>query len=111
MRFVTFRHNGRVAPGVLRGSDHIVDLGSAAAARLNIPGQSLSAVIAGGAPVQAALRALVDAAPNGTLLAVKDVELLAPIPRPAKNVFCVGRNYVDHIKEGAIARSTSAVLP
>lgn len=25
--------------------------------------------------------------------------LLAPIPRPRKNVFCVGRNYADHAKE------------
>lgn len=26
-------------------------------------------------------------------------KLLAPIPRPRKNVFCVGRNYADHAKE------------
>lgn len=26
--------------------------------------------------------------------------LLAPIPRPRKNVFCVGRNYREHIIEG-----------
>ena len=26
-------------------------------------------------------------------------QLLAPIPRPRKNVFCVGRNYVEHAKE------------
>ncbi len=25
--------------------------------------------------------------------------LLSPIPRPARNVFCVGRNYVEHAKE------------
>jgi 2-keto-4-pentenoate hydratase/2-oxohepta-3-ene-1,7-dioic acid hydratase in catechol pathway len=25
--------------------------------------------------------------------------ILAPIPRPAKNVFCVGKNYVEHAKE------------
>jgi 2-keto-4-pentenoate hydratase/2-oxohepta-3-ene-1,7-dioic acid hydratase in catechol pathway len=28
----------------------------------------------------------------------------APIPRPTKNVFCVGRNYLSHIAEGARAR-------
>lgn len=27
------------------------------------------------------------------------VQLLAPIPRPAKNIFCVGKNYVDHALE------------
>jgi 2-keto-4-pentenoate hydratase/2-oxohepta-3-ene-1,7-dioic acid hydratase in catechol pathway len=100
-----------VSPGVLCGEGHVVDLGSAEAARLNIPAQSLTAVIAAGPPAQAAVRALLDAAPQAALLALEDLELLAPIPRPAKNVFCVGRNYVDHVKEGAIARATSAVLP
>lgn len=28
------------------------------------------------------------------------VHLLAPIPAPRKNVFCVGRNYAEHIAEG-----------
>jgi 2-keto-4-pentenoate hydratase/2-oxohepta-3-ene-1,7-dioic acid hydratase in catechol pathway len=111
LKFVTFRKNGRVSAGLLRGDGHIVDLGGAEAARLNIPGQSLTAVIAAGSPAQIAARALLDAAPRAALLAVEDLELLAPIPRPAKNVFCVGRNYVDHIREGAIARSTSATLP
>jgi 2-keto-4-pentenoate hydratase/2-oxohepta-3-ene-1,7-dioic acid hydratase in catechol pathway len=111
MRFVTFRRNDRVSPGVLCGDGQVVDLGSAAAARLNIPGQSLTAVIAAGPPAQVAVRALIDAAPRAALMALEDLELLAPIPRPAKNVFCVGRNYVDHVKEGAIARATSAVLP
>jgi 2-keto-4-pentenoate hydratase/2-oxohepta-3-ene-1,7-dioic acid hydratase in catechol pathway len=111
MRFVTFRKNDRIAPGVLHGDHHIVDLAGAEAARLHIPGSSLAAIIAAGAPAQTAVRALLDAIPCGSLLAIDEVELLAPIPRPAKNVFCVGRNYVDHVKEGAIARATEAVLP
>jgi len=28
-----------------------------------------------------------------------DVEWLAPIPVPRKNIFCIGRNYADHVKE------------
>jgi 2-keto-4-pentenoate hydratase/2-oxohepta-3-ene-1,7-dioic acid hydratase in catechol pathway len=111
MKFVTFRHNARTAPGVLHGEHHIVDLGSAEAARLNIPGQSLAAVIAGGAPTLAAVRVLLATPPSGTLLAIDEVELLAPIPRPAKNVFCVGRNYVDHVKEGVSAGFAGAGLP
>ncbi len=111
MKFVTFRHDARTAAGVLHGDQHIVDLGSAEAARLKIPGQSLAAVIAGGAPTLAAVRALLAAPPSGTLLAIDDVELLAPIPRPAKNVFCVGRNYVDHVKEGVSAGFAGAGLP
>jgi len=34
-----------------------------------------------------------------------DVQLLAPLPQPAKNVFCVGRNYLDHIAEGERAQN------
>lgn len=32
--------------------------------------------------------------------ALADVTLLAPIPVPRKNVFCVGRNYLEHVAEG-----------
>ena len=37
--------------------------------------------------------------PVGPSLALGDVELLAPIPVPARNIFCVGKNYRDHVKE------------
>lgn len=32
---------------------------------------------------------------------IADVQLLAPIPVPRRNIFCVGRNYVEHAKEFA----------
>jgi len=32
-------------------------------------------------------------------IAIKDVCLLAPIPHPRRNIFCVGKNYLDHVKE------------
>jgi 2-keto-4-pentenoate hydratase/2-oxohepta-3-ene-1,7-dioic acid hydratase in catechol pathway len=34
---------------------------------------------------------------------VKRVRLLAPIPSPARNVFCLGRNYADHAAERGAA--------
>ena len=34
-------------------------------------------------------------------LALQDVELQAPIPRPRRNVFCVGKNYHEHAREFA----------
>lgn len=37
------------------------------------------------------------------------LELLAPIPRPAKNVMCLGLNYADHVKE--TAADSEAKLP
>jgi 2-keto-4-pentenoate hydratase/2-oxohepta-3-ene-1,7-dioic acid hydratase in catechol pathway len=37
----------------------------------------------------------------GEDIPVSSVELLAPIPRPARNVFCVGKNYYEHSAEFA----------
>ena len=42
--------------------------------------------------------AVIDA-PNEAVLNLADVELLAPIPVPRKNIMCVGRNYHEHAKE------------
>lgn len=36
---------------------------------------------------------------DGEGVALADVTLLAPIPRPARNIFCVGKNYRDHVAE------------
>ncbi|MCO8612093.1 fumarylacetoacetate hydrolase family protein [Burkholderia multivorans] len=45
------------------------------------------------------------------LLPLDSLTLLAPIPRPTKNIFCVGRNYLDHVKEGYKARGTELKVP
>ena len=39
-----------------------------------------------------------------------DVRYLAPL-RPCKNVFCVGRNYLAHAREGAVAQAITLDLP
>ncbi len=38
-------------------------------------------------------------------MAPQSAELLAPIPRPARDVFCVGWNYSEHFAEGARLRA------
>lgn len=43
-------------------------------------------------------------------LPLADVRLAAPV-RPHKNVFCVGRNYLEHAKEGARAMGRELKLP
>lgn len=60
-------------------------------------------LIASGAETLAALHILVDEAEAGQhapSLVPGGAALLAPIPTPRKNVFCVGRNYAEHIAEG-----------
>ena len=39
------------------------------------------------------------------------VRLLAPIPRPIKNIFGIGLNYIDHVAESAAALDSSPDLP
>jgi 2-keto-4-pentenoate hydratase/2-oxohepta-3-ene-1,7-dioic acid hydratase in catechol pathway len=43
--------------------------------------------------------------------AIDQVRWHAPIPRPLKNIFCVGRNYAAHVREGAAAFGKDAKLP
>ena len=37
--------------------------------------------------------------------------LLAPIPYPRRNVFCVGRNYLEHVREGDLKRGIQTPIP
>lgn len=39
--------------------------------------------------------------PTGPALALQQVQLRAPVPRPRRNIFCVGKNYHAHAKEFA----------
>ncbi|HSH41667.1 MAG TPA: fumarylacetoacetate hydrolase family protein [Arenicellales bacterium] len=39
------------------------------------------------------------------------IELLAPIPRPAKNIMCLGLNYADHVAETSAAAERDSKLP
>ncbi|MGI9450139.1 MAG: fumarylacetoacetate hydrolase family protein, partial [Geminicoccaceae bacterium] len=41
----------------------------------------------------------------GVAMPASAVHLLAPLPCPKKNVFCVGRNYLEHIAEGERAQN------
>jgi 2-keto-4-pentenoate hydratase/2-oxohepta-3-ene-1,7-dioic acid hydratase in catechol pathway len=90
MRLVTFRDSRGVRLGALSADDEVLDL-SAADATLPV---SMLEAIAGGALDR--LRAAAGAAPVAT-----GARLLAPIPRPLKNIFCVGKNYHEHAKEFA----------
>jgi 2-keto-4-pentenoate hydratase/2-oxohepta-3-ene-1,7-dioic acid hydratase in catechol pathway len=40
-----------------------------------------------------------------------DIRWHAPLPRPAKNVFCLGRNYAEHVREATKARGQDFKLP
>ncbi len=71
-------------------------------AKAGFPENSIQSVIEKGDAAISALRALAAEAEAGKHAdaVISDPELLAPIPQPHKNVFCVGRNYAEHIAEG-----------
>ncbi|CDO38402.1 fumarylacetoacetate hydrolase family protein [Novosphingobium sp. KN65.2] len=49
--------------------------------------------------------------PLGTAIPFANVTLLAPIPRPRKNIFGIGLNYTEHVAESAKSLDTSPELP
>src|SRR3546814_8358451 len=48
---------------------------------------------------------------SATSLPSGNVSLLAPIPRPRKNIFGIGLNYTEHVAESARSLDTSKDLP
>lgn len=94
MLLVTFSDNNGKRIGVLdRARGEIVDLAQAAPA---LPRDMLAFIAAGSAALETTGRAL--ASGTGRIPLAK-ATLLAPIPRPARNVLCVGKNYREHAKE------------
>ncbi|CZF80015.1 fumarylacetoacetate hydrolase family protein [Grimontia marina] len=49
--------------------------------------------------------------PPGIATAIENVTVLAPIPKPRKNIFGIGLNYVEHVAESAKSLDTSKDLP
>jgi 2-keto-4-pentenoate hydratase/2-oxohepta-3-ene-1,7-dioic acid hydratase in catechol pathway len=64
---------------------------------------SLQHLIEAGPAALETLKGLVaeaEAGGHADAMAPGDAHLMAPLPAPRKNVFCVGRNYAEHIAEG-----------
>ncbi len=116
MRIATFASRDKQRVGIVEG-DAILDLDEAFNQAAHGPGPaSVLDLIAGGDDTLARVRTVVERARDksgkaGLWQPVGSVRLLAPIPQPTKNVFCVGRNYKLHIEEGARARGVAATYP
>jgi len=115
MRLLTFRpkRGGAARIGLLLSSGGVIDIGAAAVrarARLPFDAGDMISLIASGRGGIAALRRLAKAF-RGKASALSGLHLLAPIPRPRKNIFCVGWNYLEHFAEGARARPQGQEMP
>lgn len=108
MRLATISADGQDVCVVVLKDGKMLDIAKAARS-LNgsganvLEGASLQGLIDGGADALTALRALVTDAEAGNhadAIVPAGAPLRAPIPALRKNIFCVGRNYAEHIAEG-----------
>ena len=100
MRFATFIHQGARQVGQVAADGRTVtalDLAPQDAARGML---SLIEQLAKGRKLPP---------PTGSALALESVQLVAPIPVPRRNLWCVGRNYHAHAKElsGSVFKDNS----
>jgi 2-keto-4-pentenoate hydratase/2-oxohepta-3-ene-1,7-dioic acid hydratase in catechol pathway len=88
LKVITFEHDGRIHPGVVR-EDYAIDIS-------NIVPDILSLIDEGQAGMMT-LEAYLQQVKGDILL--EDVRLLAPIPVPRRNIMCLGLNYLEHAEE------------
>jgi 2-keto-4-pentenoate hydratase/2-oxohepta-3-ene-1,7-dioic acid hydratase in catechol pathway len=114
MRYATFLPPKASSPprlGVVLG-DRVLDFAAAVGSRW--PGETpsdLLALIDRGPDAWARARELVASAPDSAAFQASEVRWRAPIPRPRKNVICLGLNYSAHARESAQARGRDVTIP
>lgn len=116
MRLVTYRANveAEARLGAIVG-EFVVDLARLGAAKgVPLPATMLEFIDLGPQAVAIASGLVADANglfPLGVAIPSGNVKLLAPIPRPRKNIFGIGLNYTEHVAESAKTLDTSPDLP
>lgn len=116
MRLVTYRPSVLDAArlGVVQGEE-IVDVQRfAESLGVKMPDSMLELIDLGPSALKALRRMLAAAEEHwqpGCSVPTVNVQLLAPIPRPRKNIFGIGLNYVEHVAESSRTLDTSKDLP
>jgi len=91
MKIVAYRLNGRSGVGLVSADLQQVQPFDLPEAQSALGAQALIEMQARGDTLPALLPAL----------ALNEVQIIAPLPRPRRNIFCVGKNYFAHAKEFA----------
>jgi 2-keto-4-pentenoate hydratase/2-oxohepta-3-ene-1,7-dioic acid hydratase in catechol pathway len=90
MKLATYQSDGRRGVGIVSADGKTVQPLALDPAEAALGVLALVEAAAAGRPAPA---------PAGAPLDIASVRLEAPIPRPRRNLFCVGRNYHEHAKE------------
>ncbi|MFJ8247135.1 fumarylacetoacetate hydrolase family protein [Peribacillus asahii] len=98
MKFITAQKHGQSFVGVLDVSEALVLPLTKKENGCDFPQSMIECIELGDEFVKQAERVLQQAS-QSDFLELDAVELLAPIPRPRKNIFCVGKNYREHVIE------------
>jgi 2-keto-4-pentenoate hydratase/2-oxohepta-3-ene-1,7-dioic acid hydratase in catechol pathway len=115
MKLITFQTRNLQARLGALVDGHAIDLARlGAAAGVALPDNMLDFIDAVPASLERTRELLgkfAESWPVGVATPVSNVRLLAPIPRPRKNIFGIGLNYVEHVAESARTLDTSSDLP
>lgn len=98
MKLITYQHNNHIHIGAVVAETAVDE----AVVDLTAVTPTLLSFIKLGPDGLKRARAAIDSAAQTIPLA--EVELLAPIPLPERNVMCLGWNYAEHVQESAVAK-------
>ncbi|MDF2930457.1 MAG: Ureidoglycolate lyase, partial [Anaerospora sp.] len=118
MRFITYEYAGQSALGLLAASgQHIIPLEAGERRYLGdvkLPSTMLALIEQGDSALERVQAIAVKSANDpdtSLLLQLNQVRLLAPIPRPLKNIFCIGKNYAEHAMEFDQTANPDVAIP
>jgi 2-keto-4-pentenoate hydratase/2-oxohepta-3-ene-1,7-dioic acid hydratase in catechol pathway len=103
MRVASFRNESTVGWGIIDDDRLITNPGS------GYPGD-VQQLLDGEEPPMSVLSRLAGDA-SARRIALADVELLSPLPRPRKNVICLGLNYAAHVQESLSTKGQAVEIP
>ncbi len=107
MKFVTALRNDEHFIGVVK-EDQVIDLsGLAGIRKVDFPSTLHEAITLGDGFIELAEKLVDEEDTAKHTYIISEIQLLAPIPRPSKNIFCIGKNYRDH----AIEMGSEADIP
>ncbi len=115
MKLLTYQNTAGAQKIGIAQNDTIIDIETLGfKSNETFPSSMLELIDAGFEEVEK-IQAALDSANENTIAAVsipmREVTILAPIPRPRKNIIGIGLNYTEHVAESARTLDTSNELP